>query len=82
MSGKYRRLRPGRYHLVVRHGAGPAGVRRTDGRDISVGIEGGTRDFAVRESEQVFYWWRGPTPRDGVHLERGQIRLTPFTAEQ
>ena len=83
MSGTYRRLRPGRYQLVVRRGAGPAGVRRPRGTDVTVGVEGGIRDFAVQENEQVFYWWRGPAPRDGVRLEKGQqpIRLRPFAAQ-
>ena len=81
MSGRYRRLRPGRYQLVVRRGHGPAGVRRPRGADVVVGIEGGIRDFAVRESEKVFYWWRGPAPREGVRLEKGQLRLRPYSAE-
>lgn len=80
MSGTYRRLRPGRYQLVVRQGDGPAGVRRPRGADVVVGIEGGIQDFAVQQNEQVFYWWRGPAPREGVRLERGQLRLRPYPA--
>ena len=78
MSGTYRRLRPGRYQLVVRDGDGPAGVRRPRGRDVTIGIEGGIRDFAVRDTEKVFYWWRGPAPRDGVRLEQDHIHLRPY----
>lgn len=81
MSGRYRRLRPGRYQLVVSRGHGPAGVRRPRGADVVVGIEGGIRDFAVRESEKVFYWWRGPAPREGVRLEKGQLRLRAYPSE-
>lgn len=80
MSGTYRRLRPGRYHLVVRSGAGPAGVRRPRGEDVTIGVEGGVRDFAVGESEKVFYWWRGPEPRDGVRLEKHRPRLRAVRA--
>jgi hypothetical protein len=68
MSGTYRHLAPGRYQLVVETGEGPAGVRRPDGRDIVVGIEGGHRGFAIPRGERVYYWWRGPAPRDGVRL--------------
>jgi hypothetical protein len=68
MSGTYRRLAPGRYQLLVETGEGPAGVRRPDGHDIVVGVEGGQLDFAIPASERVYYWWRGPTPREGVRL--------------
>lgn len=68
MSGTYRHLAPGRYQLVVETGQGPAGVRRPDGRDIIVGVEGGQRTFAIPQAERVYYWWRGPAPRDGVRL--------------
>lgn len=68
MSGTYRHLAPGRYQLVVDIGEGPAGVRRPDGQDIVVGIEGGQQDFAIRHGERVYYWWRGPAPREGVRL--------------
>lgn len=74
MSGTYRHLSPGRYQLVVDPGQGPAGVRRTDGRDIVVGIEGGRRDFSIEDSERVYYWWRGPAPREGVRLAPAPIR--------
>lgn len=69
MSGTYRYLEPGRYELSVEAGNGPAGIRRPDGRDVVVGVEGGTRGFALREGERVYYWWRGPAPPSGVHLE-------------
>ena len=36
--------------------------------------------FAVRENERVFYWWRGPAPRDGVRLEKDQLRLRSYAA--
>jgi hypothetical protein len=68
MSGTYRHLAPGRYHLVVDTGQGPAGVRRTDGQDIVVGVEGGRKDFHIHGGERVYYWWRGPAPREGVRL--------------
>lgn len=68
MSGTYRHLAPGRYHLVVESGEGPAGIRRPDGRDIIVGVEGGRRDFHIPSDERVYYWWRGPAPREGVRL--------------
>lgn len=68
MSGTYRHLAPGRYQLIVELGEGPAGVRRPDGQDIVVGIEGGQRQFAIKEGECVYYWWRGPAPRRGVRL--------------
>ena len=68
MSGTYRRLGPGRYQLVVASGQGPAGIRRPRREDVSVGVEGGTRDFDVWEDEHVYYWWRGPDRRKGVRL--------------
>lgn len=69
MSGRYRHLRPGRYQLVVDGGEGPAGVRRPDGRDVVVGVEGGVQEFALNRSERVYYWWRGPARPSGVRLE-------------
>lgn len=68
MSGTYRHLAPGRYQLEVASGDGPAGVRRPDGRDVVIGVSGGARSFAVDNSERVYYWWRGPRPRQGVRL--------------
>ncbi len=68
MSGTYRHLAPGRYQLDVDRGQGPAGIRRPDGRDVVVGVNGGTRSFALERSERVYYWWRGPRPRPGVRL--------------
>lgn len=78
MSGTYRRLGPGRYQLVVESGAGPAGVRRRRGADVAVGVEGGVRSFAVGENEQVYYWWRGPAPSNGVRLVDGSLRLRSY----
>jgi hypothetical protein len=79
VSGTYRHLAPGRYQLVVDHGEGPAGVRRPDGRDIVVGIEGGHREFAIPSGERVYYWWRGPAPRDGVRLvSETRLREAPL----
>lgn len=72
MSGTYRHLEPGRYHLEVEMGEGPAGIRRPDGRDVVVGIGGGERAFSLRQSERVYYWWRGPEPRKGVRLVADQ----------
>lgn len=74
MSGTYRHLSPGRYHLEVESGEGPAGIRRPDGRDIVVGVSGGTRSFALQDSERVYYWWRGPQPRKGVRLSGQPVR--------
>lgn len=71
MSGTYRHLAPGRYQLLVDPGTGPAGVRRGDGRDVIVGVEGGRREFTISSDERVYYWWRGPAPRDGVRLTAG-----------
>lgn len=68
MSGTYQHLEPGRYQLEVETGAGPAGIRRPDGRDVVVGIDGGIKTFSLSRSERVYYWWRGPRPRKGVRL--------------
>ncbi|MFO7893016.1 MAG: hypothetical protein R6U63_04715 [Longimicrobiales bacterium] len=68
MSGTYRYLKPGRYELTVDQGTGPAGIRRPDGRNVVVGVEGGKRRFALKQAERVYYWWRGPAPRPGVRL--------------
>lgn len=76
MSGTYRHLSPGRYQLVVEMGQGPAGVRRPDGRDIVVGVEGGRQAFSIPKGERVYYWWRGPAPRDGVRLTSDSRRET------
>ncbi len=81
MSGTYRHLAPGRYQLVVDSGQGPAGVRRTDGQDIIVGVEGGARNFQINGGERVYYWWRGPAPRDGVRLVADSRRATRELAE-
>ena len=82
MSGTYRHLRPGRYHLAVDSGAGPAGIRRPMGGDVAVGVEGGVRRFAVEKDERVFYWWRGPAQRNGVRLVHDTARAEPVaTAE-
>jgi hypothetical protein len=76
MSGTYRHLAPGRYQLTVESGQGPAGIRRPDGRDIIVGVEGGRKEFHIPEDERVYYWWRGPSPRDGVRLMPRRLRET------
>lgn len=78
MSGTYRHLAPGRYQLEVETGQGPAGVRRPDGRDIVVGVSGGARSFALETDERVYYWWRGPQPREGVRL----VTRTPRVRQQ
>lgn len=78
MSGTYRYLEPGRYELRVDAGTGPAGIRRPDGRDVVVGVEGGRRSFALKHAEHVYYWWRGPAPRKGVYLvPRSARELNP-----
>ncbi len=74
MSGTYRYLTAGRYELRVDQGTGPAGIRRPDGRDVVVGVEGGHQTFSLRESERVYYWWRGPEPRPGVRLTPTRYR--------
>ncbi len=68
MSGTYRHLSPGRYRLTVDAGQGPAGIRRPDGHDVVVNVEGGIRTFSIDRGERVYYWWRGPAPRTGVQL--------------
>lgn len=78
MSGTYRHLAPGRYQLEVETGQGPAGVRRPDGRDVVVGVSGGARSFALDTDERVYYWWRGPQPREGVRL----VTRTPRVRQQ
>ncbi len=75
MSGTYRHLEPGRYHLEVEMGEGPAGIRRPDGRDVVVGVGGGEQSFALKKSERVYYWWRGPEPRKGVRLVNDQLAV-------
>lgn len=74
MSGTYRYLEAGRYELKVDEGTGPAGIRRPDGRDVVVGVEGGSRRFHLKRSERVYYWWRGPSPRTGVQLVPDRAR--------
>jgi hypothetical protein len=74
MSGTYRHLAPGRYQLVVDPGHGPAGVRRSSGEDVLLGVEGGRREFSLEADERVYYWWRGPAPREGVRLTNGPRR--------
>lgn len=74
MSGTYRHLAPGRYQLEVDAGEGPAGVRRPDGRDVVVGVNGGARSFSLDRDERVYYWWRGSRPRPGVRLSTRESR--------
>jgi hypothetical protein len=74
MSGRYMRLRPGRYTLSVPAGEGPAGVRRPHRDDVRVDVDGGRTEFSIRRDEDVYFWWRGPRRRPGVRLmgaERG-----------
>ncbi len=68
MSGTYRHLEPGRYRLHVEQGQGPAGIRRPDGRDVVLGVTGGSRSFSLDRGERIYFWWRGPRPRSGVRL--------------
>jgi hypothetical protein len=68
MSGTYRHLEPGRYQLYVASGQGPAGIRRPDGRDVVVGVNGGSQSFSLDRGERIYFWWRGPRPRSGVRL--------------
>lgn len=75
MSGTYRRLPAGQYELEVGRGEGPAGVRREDGRDVVIGLQGGRVQLTLERSERVYYWWRGPSPRAGVQLRRMEARV-------
>lgn len=74
MSGTYKHLAPGRYQLEVETGVGPAGIRRPDGRDVVVGVDGGSRSFRLDQSERVYYWWRGPERRPGIQLRAEKER--------
>ena len=76
MSGRYMRLRPGRYLLTVGDGEGPAGIRRTSGRHVQVDRDGGRVPFRVPAEERVYFWWRGPSERPAVRIE-SPARETP-----
>jgi hypothetical protein len=68
MGGQDVRLEPGRYTLAVDSGHGPAGVQRSDGSGVQVGVAGGRFVFEVEADEEVYYWWRGPAAPTGVRL--------------
>lgn len=70
MGGTHRTLAKGTYHLQVRPGEGPAGVRRSGGEHVEVDVHGGAVDFEVGDAERVYFWWRGETRRAGVELRR------------
>lgn len=75
-------MRRGDYRLTVPAGAGPAGVRRADGADVALDIEGGRADFRVEGVERVYFWWRGAERRDGVELARRRPALARPRAER
>lgn len=70
MAGTLKRLRPGEYRLEVAAGEGPAGVRRSNGKDIAFDIDGGWQSFHVADREDVYFWWRGQHRHPGVALAR------------
>ena len=67
MSGRYMRLRPGRYTLRVPSGHGPAGVHREQG-GIRLDLRGGQVAFEVPAEERVYFWWRGPSEPPGIGI--------------
>lgn len=80
MSGRYMKLRPGRYMLAVPKGEGPAGVHRPASGDIRVDYTGGRIPFEVPAEERVFFWWRGPSEPQGIRIvgpeaSRGHRRI-------
>ena len=77
MAGSHRNLRRGEYRLEVAAGEGPAGVRRSKGKDIAFDIDGGWQTFHVTESEDVYFWWRGEHRHPGVALARVRPALGP-----
>jgi hypothetical protein len=68
MSGRYLKLRPGRYVLSVPGGSGPAGVHRATGGEVAVDRHGGELIFEVPAEERVYFWWRGAHEPAGLEL--------------
>jgi len=77
MAGTLKRLRRGEYRLEVAAGEGPAGVRRSGGKDIAFDIDGGWQTFHVADREDVYFWWRGQHRHPGVVLARVSERSSP-----
>lgn len=67
MSGRFMKLRAGRYTLMVPSGHGPAGVHR-EASDIRLDRRGGRASFEVPTDERVYFWWRGPTEPPGIRI--------------
>lgn len=67
MSGRFMKLRAGRYTLMVPDGHGPAGVHRGDD-DIQLDHHGGSVSFEVSADERVYFWWRGPSEPAGLRI--------------
>ena len=70
MAGTLKSLRRGEYRLEVPAGEGPAGVRRSSGRDVAFDVDGGWQTFHVTRREDVYFWWRGEHRHPGVALAR------------
>lgn len=68
MSGRFMKLRPGRYMLTVPRGHGPAGVHRTDGEEVQVDRHGGQVPFEVPAEQRVYFWWRGRREPTGLRI--------------
>ena len=77
MAGTHRTLRRGEYRLEVAAGEGPAGVRRSGGKDIAFDIDGGWQTFHIEQPEHVYFWWRGEHRHPGVMLARLRPALAP-----
>ena len=77
MAGSHRILRRGEYRLEVAAGEGPAGVRRSKGKDLAFDIDGGWQTFHITESEEIYFWWRGEHRHPGVALARVRHALGP-----
>lgn len=67
MSGRFMKLRAGRYMLMVPSGHGPAGVHREES-DIRLDRRGGRASFEIPTDERVYFWWRGPTEPPGIRI--------------
>lgn len=68
MSGRFMKLRAGRYMLSVPSGGGPAGVHRLKGEEVHVDRHGGQVTFEVPADQQVYFWWRGPREPAGLRI--------------
>lgn len=68
MSGRFMKLRAGRYMLTVPNGSGPAGVHRARDGDIQLDRHGGQVSFEVPQDQRVYFWWRGPREPAGLRI--------------